>query len=387
MPSKLIVLLFSLIISSFTLAEDIGSCTEIELKCEGGEQTRKIAGVNVKEPCWQYKYKLDCNKKSLNNCQQIDQNLCVLLEEKCIGHLEGLEDGEKICSNWQRRYSCERESEYEQDSTELKWDGDEINRKVLLCTSMCLDGNCDSVKKAAVEENKELAQSIGFLHALKKIKEKRQLDHGENNFTEDARTTQNIKNIFSGIGMSCTNYIAKFMDCCRENPSGWGEMMALGHCTKDELEISKLRQKKQCIHIESRCTHLFDKFNPFSKCVEKTSSFCCYDSILTRIMIEEAKKQLGRNFGTVKNPDCSGISLDDLDPQDKTKIKVDLSKADYTDFYNSVIIPNINLPSGEGLKEDKKSAENAFKDIETGAKDLPLGSQGFNPLTLNKIGE
>lgn len=385
MFSRLIILVLSTILTIGSLAQD-KLCEEVDLKCIGSKETRKIEGVNVTKPCWKYTYRLDCKKKALNNCDTIDPNLCTLLREECAGYVEGIEGGDKICSHWKREYSCQKVTEYEVERTELRKEGDEISRQVLECSDFCIDGNCDAVEKAALESNKELPQTIGYLHALKEIKEKRLKDYKEKypkgatieELREELYITHNIKNIFSGEQKSCTNYIAHFMNCCRENPIGWGEMICLGRCSQDEQSISQLRNKKQCIAIGSECTSWLEPINPFSTCVEETSAFCCYDSILARIMIQEAKKQLGRNFGTVKTPDCGGISLEDIDPQDKNKQGVDFSKADYKDFYDSVVVPDQKVLEEKDYKADINRAKTTSEAIKEASKDAVHTRKGYS---------
>ena len=44
-------------------------------------------------------------------------------------------------------------------------------------------------------------------------------------------------------------------------------------------------------------------------CIERSESYCCFNSRLARIIQEEGRKQTGKSWGSAKNPDCSGFTF------------------------------------------------------------------------------
>ena len=66
-------------------------------------------------------------------------------------------------------------------------------------------------------------------------------------------------------------------------------------------------------------------------------TYCCYQSKLARVIQEQGKAQLGLDFGTAKNPNCAGFTVDQFS-------KLDLSRMDFTevfsDFTSAVSLPN-----------------------------------------------
>ncbi|MFE8035025.1 conjugal transfer protein TraN, partial [Thiohalocapsa marina] len=59
-------------------------------------------------------------------------------------------------------------------------------------------------------------------------------------------------------------------------------------------------------------------------CIQKQKAFCCYNSPLARIINEQAYPQLGRSWGEAKQPDCRGLSLQEMERLDWSQI--DLSE-------------------------------------------------------------
>lgn len=90
-------------------------------------------------------------------------------------------------------------------------------------------------------------------------------------------------------------------------------------CEAAELELNAKRQLKVCTHLGSYC-----KTKVVGACIEKREVYCCYNSPLSRIMMEQINPQLNRPYGSLKNPDCTGLSIEEVQNVDFTK--VDLSE-------------------------------------------------------------
>lgn len=354
MPLKLIVTML-LISANFSFAED---CEEVEKYCVIPNQEKKIRGTQVHRDCWEYKYKLDCKDRSKNDCSKVPSDRCAFVREECIDLQK--EGDSTYCANLRRRYSCEKTVEYEEEKQEILRNGKQADAKDLLCKSMCLDGDC--IKKAEEKDNDELAMSIGMLNGLSQAKKGIDPDIKE------------IVNVFKGEKRSCSFHPASFMNCCRERASGWGEAIKLGQCKQEELDLAKARSQKRCVEVGEYC-----ETEVLGWCVDKRKVLCCYDSIIARILNQEGKKQLGRSFGNPKNPQCEGLSLNDL----KNK-NLDLSKADFKDFYDQVVVPNIDLPD---VKTHMKHMANDASNINKDATNLPDSKKGFSQKTLQEMPE
>ena len=320
------------------------SCDEKEVYCSIPGGTRRVNGVDIHRDCWQYKYKMDCMRRSKNDCQKINANKCTYVGEECLESLE--EGGLKYCSNMKRKFSCQREISWEEEKTELIKEGGNADGKDMLCAAFCIDGNCDAVKKAAVEKDDDLGEAVGMLNALKESKEGLEGDR--------------LVNLFKGSVESCDVKNLEYTDCCVAL-GGWGKLLG-ANCSKTK-NLAKKRQDKKCVKIGTFC-----KSDTIFGCWMKRTTYCCYDSVIGKILNQEAKKQLGLNNGTAQNPNCGGLSLEDIK-------KVDFSKADFKDFYDAVVIPNIKAPN---IHIDAKSNTEAANKIAKEAASLPAERKGFN---------
>lgn len=96
---------------------DTIGCEEIEVDCAIPNQTKKIRGTDVFRNCWKHTYKLDCSKRSKNDCGKIPSDICAYISEECI---DLRKEGESsYCANLRRKYSCEKIIEYEEEKEEL----------------------------------------------------------------------------------------------------------------------------------------------------------------------------------------------------------------------------------------------------------------------------
>ena len=90
-------------------------------------------------------------------------------------------------------------------------------------------------------------------------------------------------------------------------------------CERDEFELGAKRELRSCHYVGSYCDSDF-----LGVCIEKQKAFCCFNTPLARIINEQAYPQLGRSWGDSEYPDCSGLSLHELERLDWSRI--DLSE-------------------------------------------------------------
>ena len=322
------------------------SCGEAGLYCSIPGGTRRINGLDVTRECWQYKYRLDCKNLSKADCGKIDHEACSMVAEDCISNEE--EGGLKYCANLKRSFACEREISWDEERVELVSQGESKDGKDLLCASLCLDGNCDAVKKAEMEKDSDLGNAVAMLSALKDAK---------NGIVGDA-----LINIFKGMAEHCDKKLWGYTNCCTKL-GGWGSMLGAG-CSEEAKNLAKKRKEKKCVEVGTYCKTKV----PIFGCVIKRTVFCCYDSIIAKILNQEAKRQLRRGNGDAENPSCGGLSVEDFD-------NIDFSTLDFSEFYNEVVVPNLNLPE---IKIDVMSNSKTAKDIRDSVVRTPAERKGFS---------
>ena len=107
-------------------------------------------------------------------------------------------------------------------------------------------------------------------------------------------------------------------------------------CTEDELSLMVDVDLKKARYIGSYCA----KKSVFG-CIEMRESYCVFSSPLARILNEETRPQLGRSWGSPKSPDCSGISIDDLN-------RIDWNRVDLGEWMDILDITG-NMPGAGDL--------------------------------------
>ena len=129
--------------------------------------------------------------------------------------------------------------------------------------------------------------------------------------------------LFAGEPSSCCKYFSskKVLDCCYQTSiEGRGLIIGakLAQCNEEERNLCEKIAEKKCHPI-----------GRYRKGIIERQVFCCFPTLLARIVQEQARKQLGESWGTPESPNCSGITLNDLK-------SLDFEKMNFSDFITSM---------------------------------------------------
>lgn len=93
-------------------------------------------------------------------------------------------------------------------------------------------------------------------------------------------------------------------------------------CDQESMETAMLASSGYCHYVGEYCK----KKVPMLGCVQKAQAYCCFNSMLARIIHEQGRPQLSTigDFGTAKSPQCRGFTPDEFQSVDFSKI--DLSE-------------------------------------------------------------
>lgn len=287
-------------------------CADSGRTCLSGGGTRTIEGEQVYCDCWEWGYTKSCEVPSKNDCKDYDH--CYALgTRECL-----LKDNYGACINWEMEFSCNRFTPTYIETQHVKYDTkDAEGDKVMVCKGVpCIDGNC--IDKS-YEMDGEMMNSVSQLYALSKIKS----------------DGQNLK-IFEGAGRHCSKKVTGYNNCCRvEKPGvGWGKHIG-AHCTPDEKYLMQLRQKNLCVYSGKHT-----KKNKLGMTSITKHYFCCFSNILEKTIQVQARAQLGMNFGGGDHPDCRGLTLQELE-------RVDFTKIDFSEFAAEVQSKMVLPDSGD----------------------------------------
>lgn len=141
-------------------------------------------------------------------------------------------------------------------------------------------------------------------------------------------------------------------------------------CEQSEFELGAKKETKVCHYVGSYCAS-----KSALGCIEKRESYCCFNSPLGRIIQEQARPQLGMDWGDVKNPSCEGLSVDDL-------AKLDWSKIDISEWIGLLQVTNF-YPTEDKINLDNLTGSGSALNIGDGRTD----TLDRNEDRLNGLGE
>ncbi|MBY4890592.1 type-F conjugative transfer system mating-pair stabilization protein TraN [Pantoea sp. DY-15] len=278
----------------------------------GGYRDVVLDGVvyHIFSDCWQYTNTYRTQNASEGSCGSFSDNpACTLATKTCSFFDEGL------CLHENVIYSCETI----------------ISSEGMICGGQffCSDGSCAQTEAGNSDSfQKALSQLAAVAAAGEDVAELNSLD---------------VK-AFSGQKQSCRKATAGFNDCCKS--SGWGSDAGLAHCSSAEKALGQARERKLTVEVGEYC----DK-RVLGVCLQKKRGFCQFDSKLAQIIQQQGRHwQLGIGFGGAKNPDCRGITVDELQ-----RIKFDA--LDFKNFYQ-------DLDSGSDIPADNQLIEKAREEIQ-----------------------
>lgn len=272
-----------------------------------GDRTTVVDGVTqtVHSDCWQYTDTYLVSEDTTGTCASLVSNpACTKSAETCSEYVGS------DCSHKDYTYQCQKV----------------FSSSGLVCGGQyfCQTGDCSDTDGAG---------DSGFDTAVAKLA-------GLASAGDDVVNDQiNIK-AFTGEAMSCRKAFAGFSNCCKD--SGWGADAGLANCNSNEMALGKAKAKKVTVSVGERCDH-----QVLGACIQKSQVYCVFGGKLARIIQEQGRRdQLGIGFGSGDNPDCSGITVPQLQG-----INFDL--INFSDFYED-LINNQKIPDSAVMVKQVK---------------------------------
>lgn len=109
--------------------------------------------------------------------------------------------------------------------------------------------------------------------------------------------------------------------CCQKDKVFLG-MVA---CKDDEKKLAKLNKAERCHYVGEYCSKRIKLIG----CVQKKKSYCCFNSKLARIINEQGRTQIGKEWGSAKSPECRGFTPEEFQ-------KLDFSEIDLGEFFGEI---------------------------------------------------
>lgn len=109
--------------------------------------------------------------------------------------------------------------------------------------------------------------------------------------------------------------------------------MSMMSCDEEEGKLAMKEGARLCHSVGTYCSSCIRVLGRCVSCITHTANKCCFNSVLARIINEQGRLQVGKDWGTAQAPDCSGFTIAQLQ-------SLNFALMDLTEFYAS-IVPNL----------------------------------------------
>lgn len=335
------------------------NCTKVNTICIEGPETRNINGLDVYKDCWKWEDEYACASQTLvSNCgEYANDPKCTLQPgSECVDYLPGGQ-----CGLMTHTYRCDVGTA--STSTEVDCS----------LNSFCIDGKCleagapNDTDIGALITGMEVAREAGNYNLFKGDAadcERKFWGLGnccKSNNSGASFSNNNLTNSLSSAALSAGGEIIKvygsyyLYDALMNTgssmlieyaisglatlPTGsfsfwglqfsvdigagitfvgfdpWSLAFSIGlyllndllSCTQDEQILAMKKGQRLCHKVGTYCSQ-----KVLGSCVNKKESYCCFPSRLGRIINQQGRPQVGKSWGTPKNPDCSGFTPEQL---------------------------------------------------------------------------
>ncbi len=263
----------------------------IQTICLDGPSSKTYYGQSYDRPCWREKVIVALPEEKTNTCAELRRQGCEEQEARCTET-----DAQGKCISWHKKYRCSTHA-----AVRFQAGQDGIH---------CIDGG--NLKGQSTKYD-DMASSLAQLQVLSEIQ-------------KDVTDWTN-PSVFKGQCHKCKKNILGnvLYDCCFAR-AGFAVDLGLTACNAEEQQLGQLRAEDKCHYVGSMPNQLLDVLWKSSD----THVYCCFTSKLIAIIQKEARKQLGKTFGTPQKPDCTGFTMDEI-------TQLDFSKMDLSELFDDIM--------------------------------------------------
>jgi len=353
------------IIKSCTPTKVINHCQTLEEKACSQTNSKCLKENNQQDKCLIYQNNFQCpintnitqiaqkltkinqetvviqEKTDFSQCQNLqDDSSCEFISQTCLSE-NTIENQPQNCQNYQRHYQCsenniddscqdklqQQNCQY-QDTICLKEDNETQNCQRYQTNFLCPNSNNKENQGAnclsdniEYQKDQDLTSAASALQALQSLNQE---------FSSENQRA------FKGNNLQCSMDLIDFKDCCGGDDWGWG------NCDSQEELLKQKKEKSRCIYIGAYCSK---KEKLTKTCLKESRSYCCFNSLIAKIIQHQGRGQIGQSFGDPKSPNCQGILITDIQSMNFSKMNFSELTADIARTTND------NLPSQEELRK------------------------------------
>lgn len=264
---------------SFCVLEKANSCVD-------ANQTKIIQGIPVQRACWGEAREYRCAKEAESNCAPLIASQCSNTASTCVATTLD------HCDILSKTFECVQKTCFPDK---------EVCPEVL----PCVGGECD---ESETFESDDMSEGVGRLGALSGAAEEVAVN----------RVTSKEANIFKGEYQECESYPLGLRDCCADK----GFLDGLIHCPSDMQALMRAKLEGRAFALGHYKHHVFGT---------KRYGYCVFPTKLSGIVqIQGRNQQLHISFGDAENPDCRGITPEELE-------RIDFKALDLQDMVQEIL--------------------------------------------------
>lgn len=286
----------------------LSQCTQTSSQCTEAGGTQIINGTPITEPCWQYTLQYQCGSNS-NSCGS-SINGCDETGSTCA-----TPNTQGLCLNYNVTYQCAQNV---------------CAPSGAMCgkPTFCLNGNC---APSTPSQSSDFGQDDAEMEAAADA--------------ANAFAGGNNVQAFVGAAMDCAETIAGMYNCCAK--SGWGISIGLAHCNAQEQQLGQDRENGVAYFVGRYC---YKKV--LGVCTDYHEMYCDWghgetnssanlnglvsDTLAYDVQVQGRLGQLGISFGTGDNPNCSGLTVQQITGNPPTTPGINFNAINFSNISNLV---------------------------------------------------
>lgn len=262
--------------SSCNISNQEEQCILERAECLNPKTVKVINGIRIYRDCWGEIEHYQCGKISRSNCESLFKQGCSQIKSTCQSQAGNL------CHQFEQTFSCTSE-------TCAK------DKEICMDNIPGSDGKGDQSKAELSQDFGEGVSKLGALIGVADDVYKNQITNGE-------------PHVFKGDAKECKKHPLGIRDCCTD--SGWGGWVV--HCPKDLQDLIKAKSEGRVVSLGS-----YKK----KKWKSRHYAYCVFPSKLAGIIqIQGRGGQLGLSFGSATLPNCSGLTPEQLERIDFSRL-------------------------------------------------------------------
>ncbi|MBI3755791.1 MAG: conjugal transfer protein TraN [Deltaproteobacteria bacterium] len=315
-----------------------GVCTDTGNDGQGNKTFSNAYGsYTANHSCWSYQYTTYTSSTNYTNtCATYESTSgCSNTSSSCASY-----DADGNCTLYNMTWQC-----YSGQNTCSQY----TTQTVCLCTTS--DGTSYCAPAAATDttnSSTDFGLTASYLSMLSEVKNDFSCDSDSQATSttcgtiSTATTTCSIS-LFPGTSYDCRKQLTGYMNCCKDDGAFWNSMDT---CSQEEKTLYSKQGDGVCKEIGTYCSSEITW--PGGKvCTENKTSYCCFNSKLSRIIQEQGRPQIGKGWGSPESPDCSGFNMCEFQALDWRRIAL---SAYFSDIKATFNIPTITPSTSGGSK-------------------------------------